>query len=88
MLLDYPAYFDLLKLPLPESRAVILAALVDDKLIVPCEADGWDITNLSAILLAKRLDSFSALKRKSMRVIQYRCNSRIRELVAIALIHQ
>jgi hypothetical protein len=32
-LLDYPAYFDLLKRPLPESRAGILAALADDKLM-------------------------------------------------------
>ena len=34
-LLDYPAYFDLLKRPLPENRAGILAALGDDNLIVP-----------------------------------------------------
>jgi ATP-dependent DNA helicase RecG len=76
-LLDYPAYFDLLKRPLPESRTGILEALADDRLIAPCEAGGWDITNLGAILFAKRLDSFAALKRKSMRVIQYRGNSRI-----------
>ena len=76
-LLDYPAYFDLLKRLLPESRAGILEALADDKLIAPCEAGGWDITNLGAILFAKRLDSFAVLKRKPMRVIQYRGNSRI-----------
>ena len=76
-LLDYPAYFDLLKRPLPESRVGVLAALADDKLIAPCEAGGWDITNLGAILFAKHLDSFSTLKRKPMRVIQYRGNSRI-----------
>jgi len=76
-LLDYPAYFDLLKLPLPESRAGILEALANDKLIAPCEAGGWDIFNLGAIVLAKRIDSFAALKRKSIRVIQYLGNSRI-----------
>lgn len=76
-LLDYPAYFDLLKRPLPESRAGILEALADDRLIAPCEAGGWDISNLGAILLAKRIDSFAALRRKSLRVIQYRGNSRI-----------
>jgi len=70
-LLDYPAFFDLLKLPLPESRAGILEALANDSLIAPCEASGWDITNLGAILLAKRIDSFTALKRKPIRVIQY-----------------
>ncbi len=76
-LLDYPAYFDLLERPLPENREGIPAALEDDKLIAPCEAGGWNITNLGAILFAKRLDDFATLKRKAMRVIQYRGNSRI-----------
>ena len=76
-LLDYPAYFDLLKLPLPESRVGVLEALADDRLIAPCEAGGWDISNLGAILLAKRVDRFAALRRKSLRVIQYRGNNRI-----------
>lgn len=75
-LLDYPAYFDLRECPLPENRAGILAALEDDKLIVPCDAGGWNITKLGAILFAKRLDDFAVLKRKAMRVIQYRGNSR------------
>lgn len=76
-LLDYPAYFDLLKIPLPESRAGILEALANESLIAPCEAGGWDITNLGAILLARRIDSISVLKRKPIRVIQYRGNNRI-----------
>ncbi len=76
-LLDYPAYFDLLERALPENRAGILAALEDDKLIEPCAAGGWNITNLGAILFAKRLDDFATLKRKAMRVIQYRGNSRV-----------
>lgn len=76
-LLDYPAYFDLLERPLPENRDGILSALEDDKLIAPCEAGGWNVTNLGAILFAKRLDDFAALKRKAMRVIQYKGNSRI-----------
>jgi predicted HTH transcriptional regulator len=76
-LLDYPAYFDLLQRPLPENRAGILAALADDKLIESCAAGGWNITNLGAVLFAKRLDDFATLKRKAMRVIQYRGNSRV-----------
>jgi ATP-dependent DNA helicase RecG len=76
-LLDYPAYFDLMGRPLPENRTGILAALVEDKLITPCDAGGWNVTNLGAILFAKHLDDFATLKRKAMRVIQYRGNSRI-----------
>ncbi len=75
-LLDYPAYFDLLGRPLPENRAGILASLEGDTLIAPCPAGGWDITNLGALLFAKRLDDFSLLKRKAMRVIQYKGMSR------------
>ena len=85
-LLDYPAFFDLLKLPLPESRAGLLEALANDSLIAPCEASGWDITNLGAILLAKRIDSFTALKRKPIRVIQYRGNNRIETIKEYVLV--
>lgn len=78
--LDYPSYFDLLSRPLPENRRGILEALVDDGVIRPCPAGGWDITNLGAILFAKRLDGFPTLRRKAMRVIQYRGISRIETL--------
>lgn len=76
-LLDYPSYFDLLKSPLPENRDGILKALVEDSLIRPCEAGGWNITNLGALLFAKRLEDFRLLRRKVMRVIQYRGTSRV-----------
>jgi len=79
-LLDYPAYFDLLEQPLPANRAGILAALADDRLIRRNDAGGWDITNLGAILFAKRLDAFHALRRKAVRVIQYRGNGRTETL--------
>lgn len=71
-LLDYPAYFDLLEQALPSNRDGILEALADDGLIKPCEAGGWNVTKLGAMLLAKRLGDFRALRRKLLRVIQYR----------------
>jgi predicted HTH transcriptional regulator len=79
-LLDYPAYFDLLEQPLPSDRDGILAALADDGLLHPCEAGGWNITNLGAILFAKRLQDFRLLPRKVLRVIQYRGRSRVETL--------
>lgn len=79
-LLDYPAYFDLLERPLPANRDGILEALADDDLIVPCEAGGWRITNLGAVLFAKRLEDFPGLRRKAPRVIQYRGMSRVETL--------
>ena len=69
--LDYPTYFHLLQVPLPDGRAAILDALRQDDLIVPCEAGGWNVTNLGAILLARKLYDFPRLKRKAMRVIKY-----------------
>ena len=71
-LLDYPSYFDLLEQPLPSNSEGILDILKKDNLIRTCEAGGWDITNLGAILFAKRLGDFQQLKRKAIRVIQYR----------------
>ena len=79
-LLDYPAYFELMNRPLPDSRMAILNALAESELIHSCEAGGWNITNLGAVLFARRLDDFRSLKRKPIRVIQYQGNSRIATL--------
>ena len=79
-LLDYPAYFDLLELPLPDGRTAILDALARDELIHACDAGNWNITNLGAILFAKKLDDFPALRRKSIRVVHYKGRSRVETL--------
>jgi len=79
-LMDYPTYFDLLERPLPENRDGILSALADDNLVRPCEAGGYDITNLGAMLFSKRLTDFPTLKRKAIRVIQYRGKGRTETL--------
>ncbi len=75
-LLDYPAYFDLLKRPLPENRHAILDALNGENLIQRSAAGGWSVTNLGAVLFAKRLDDWHSLGRKAVRVIQYRGSGR------------
>ncbi len=79
-LLDYSSYFDLLERPLPTNREGILEALCDDRIIRRSNAGGWDITNLGAILFAKRFDAFHPLRRKTVRVIQYRGNGRTETL--------
>ena len=76
-LLDYPAYFELTGRPLPEARGGILKALEADDLVKAGPAGGWSVTSLGAILFAKRLDDFGSLRRKVVRVISYRGNSRI-----------
>jgi ATP-dependent DNA helicase RecG len=70
-LLDTQSYFDLLKIPYPTTRDAVLDRLQNQNLILQT-AQGWTITNLAAILLAKKLDAFSpALARKAPRVVIY-----------------
>jgi ATP-dependent DNA helicase RecG len=76
-LLDYPAYFELMDLPLPEDRAGILHRLVSDELISEDTSGMWRVTNLGGILFARQLSDFMHLKRKAVRLIRYRDNSRI-----------
>lgn len=70
-LIDYPSYFQLLGLPLPDHRAGIMDALSAESLIVRRQDGSWNVTNLGAILFARKLESFPHLKRKAVRVIQY-----------------
>lgn len=74
--LEYTKYFELLKLPLPENRQAILESLANDDLIKKAPNGKYSITNLGAILFAKNLNSFSNLKRKAIRVIQYKDNTK------------
>lgn len=83
-MLDYPAYFDRLDLPLPEGREGVLSALISDDLVVKNAAGLYDITNLGAIAFAKDLSVFKHLTRKSLRVILYRGGGRIQTVREIA----
>ena len=70
-LLDTQTYFELSGLPYPTTRDGVLERLRGEGLIVHTP-EGWTITNLAAMLLAKRLDAFSpALARKAPRVVIY-----------------
>ncbi len=75
--LDYSSYFELLSQDLPSDKVKILEALADDKMIFKAETGNYNITNLGAILFAKRLSDFSSLARKAVRVIKYEGNGRI-----------
>lgn len=70
-LLDTQAYFKLLKLPYPTSRDAVLERLQQENLI-RYAGNGWTITNLAAIILAKNLAAFPrGLARKAPRVVIY-----------------
>ena len=70
--LDYVSYFDLTGQPLPDNRSGIFDRLVTDRLVQKDVGGHWNITNLGAILFAKRLDDFSAsMARKAVRFVAY-----------------
>lgn len=75
-LLDTQTYFDLLKLPYPPERAGVIDRLVNERLI-DIDDDGYAIRRLGALLLAKDLDQFPDLARKSARVIVYTGSSKL-----------
>ncbi len=70
-MLDTQAFFDmLLKLPYPKSQSGVLEKLIAESLVQRTNGH-YAITNLGALLFAKRLDEFPELERKTVRVIQY-----------------
>lgn len=79
-LIDYPNYFQLLQQPLPDNRKTILQHLTSEDVIHATTGDHYDITNIGAILFAKNLDEFGTLKRKSLRIIVYQGDNRIKTI--------
>lgn len=70
-LLDTQTYFELLKVPYPSNREAVLKRLQQDQLLYE-NVKGFTIPNLSALLLAKNLNDFSAqLARKAPRFVMY-----------------
>jgi predicted HTH transcriptional regulator len=76
-LLDYPAYFSMTGQNLPANKAGILERFASEKLITHKRDDVYDITNLGALLFAKKLSEFDAVGRKAVRVIIYKGNNRV-----------
>ncbi len=74
--IDYPGFFDLLELPLPDNRSGILNKLDEEK-IIQSRGSKYTITNLGGILFAKQLSFFPHLERKSVRVVLYQKNDRL-----------
>ncbi len=78
-LIDYPAFFDLLKLPLPDNKAGIIERLLDEK-IIQKQSKNFNISNIGALLFAKQLEEFEPINRKAIRIIFYEGNNRIKTI--------
>ena len=75
-LLDCAAYYTLMKLPLPSNRSRMMHNMKDEEFIREIDNGQYAITNMGALLFAKDLNKFSHLKRKAVRVIQYKGTGR------------
>jgi len=75
--LDYSLYFELTEIVMPGNADEIMHYLVQEKLAAKQDNGLYAITNLGAILFAKRISSFEGINRKSVRVIQYKGTDRI-----------
>lgn len=76
-LIDYPAFFELLKLPLPDNRKGIIERLLQEKVIVVKSPKTYQIKNIGALLFAKDINVFDTISRKALRVIFYKGSNRI-----------
>lgn len=75
-LLDLDAVAKLLQHPLPDNPASLIDWLNSEGFTVP-DGRGLYITNFGAIAAARRLDDFSTLERKRIRVIRYRGTNKV-----------
>ena len=78
--LDYTAYFDIKGEPIPTDIKGIIHYMEEESIIVKQDSGEYAITNLGAILFAKRLSSFPRLERKAVRVVQYQGKNRLNML--------
>ena len=76
-LLDYTIYFDIKGMPQPSSIEGVAHYLLEEEIIVKQDNGLFSITNMGAILFAKRIQDFSKISRKAIRVVQYSANNRL-----------
>ncbi len=78
--LDFTAYFDIKGDPVPTDIKGISHYMEEENIIVKQDNGLYAITNMGAILLAKKLSSFPRIERKAIRVVEYQDKSRINML--------
>jgi predicted HTH transcriptional regulator len=77
--LDTQCYFDLLKIAYPSTRESVIEKFIREKFIKSTPS-GFAITNLGALLFAKNIQDFDAVKRKAVRVIQYAGKNKLKTI--------
>lgn len=75
--LDYTKYFDFIKIPQPDNITEIAHYLKQEEIIKQQENELFAITNMGAMLFAKKLADFNKISRKAMRIVQYENNNKL-----------
>jgi ATP-dependent DNA helicase RecG len=75
-LLDYPAFFELFRRPLPAGKLGVIESLLEERVLIS-EGKSYSITNVGALLFAKRLDAFEDLAGKAVRLIFYKGDNKL-----------
>jgi predicted HTH transcriptional regulator len=70
-MVDYSVYFDLKKESHPSSLKGIMHFMIEEEIIMRQDNGLYSITNMGAILFAKKLSDFPRISRKAVRVVQY-----------------
>ena len=70
-LIDYTAYFDIKAVPQPTDAEGIIHYMLEEEVVAKQDNGLYAITNLGAILFAKKLTDFPRISRKAVRVVQY-----------------
>ncbi len=76
-LLDFSSYFDLKNQPLPSSHENIMHYLEEELIVLKQDNGLYAITNLGAVLFAKKIADFPNLARKALRIVQYKGKDRM-----------
>lgn len=76
-MLDYGVYFDLTNTMVPSTADAVAHYLMEEKVIVKQDNGLYAITNMGALLFAKRFSEFDRISRKAIRVVQYAGNNRL-----------
>ncbi len=76
-LLDCDAYFESLQIPIPSDNAGYAHYLEEEGIIQKQDNGLYAITNLGAILFAKRMSDFPRIGRKAIRIVQYDGNNKL-----------
>lgn len=78
--LDYSIYFDNKNEVQPTNNAGVMHYLLEEGIIVKQDNGLYGITNMGAVLFAKRIADFPSATRKAVRVVQYKGQNRLEML--------